>query len=293
MFDWFTTVPGILVLCGIVLLFIAVILFVLGNKKEKTVNVQAPVEPTTDNGVSGVAIGGESITSTDISTLANEPLITEPTIMPQSEVIDFTPEASIPDTNNEVSENGKEDFDFSIEEPVSSTAVEENFDFSIEEPVSSVAVEETPVSMIEEPVQAPAEETPVNTFGTFEPSNTEPEVTITPVEPVTEVNEAKIVEPVTPAVEEVMPTENISTIPIPDMQAQPDAIIEAPAVDAPVIEPVADVSLDVPTIEPISEPVSDIPVVDATVSPVEPTVTEEAPVIGPAEVQVEQINTIE
>ena len=33
MFDWFTTIPGILIISGVVLLLIAIILFIAGNKK--------------------------------------------------------------------------------------------------------------------------------------------------------------------------------------------------------------------------------------------------------------------
>ena len=35
MLDWFTTIPGILVICGVILLVIAIILFIAGNKKAK------------------------------------------------------------------------------------------------------------------------------------------------------------------------------------------------------------------------------------------------------------------
>lgn len=35
MLDWFTTIPGILIICGVVLLIIAIILFVIGAKKSK------------------------------------------------------------------------------------------------------------------------------------------------------------------------------------------------------------------------------------------------------------------
>lgn len=39
MLDWFTTIPGILILCGVLLLIIAIILFILGAKKSKKDNV--------------------------------------------------------------------------------------------------------------------------------------------------------------------------------------------------------------------------------------------------------------
>ena len=35
MLDWIMTIPGILISCGVVLLILAVILFILGNKKGK------------------------------------------------------------------------------------------------------------------------------------------------------------------------------------------------------------------------------------------------------------------
>ena len=39
MLEWFTTIPGVLVICGVVLLIIAIVLFVMGSKKGKTVPV--------------------------------------------------------------------------------------------------------------------------------------------------------------------------------------------------------------------------------------------------------------
>lgn len=38
MLDWFTTIPGILIICGVILLLIAIILFVAGAKKTKKEN---------------------------------------------------------------------------------------------------------------------------------------------------------------------------------------------------------------------------------------------------------------
>ena len=35
MLDWFTTIPGILIICGILLLVIAIVLFIVGSKKDK------------------------------------------------------------------------------------------------------------------------------------------------------------------------------------------------------------------------------------------------------------------
>ena len=35
MLDWFTTIPGILIICGVILLLIAIILFVVGSRKTK------------------------------------------------------------------------------------------------------------------------------------------------------------------------------------------------------------------------------------------------------------------
>ena len=35
MLDWFTTIPGILIICGALLLVIAIILFIVGSKKDK------------------------------------------------------------------------------------------------------------------------------------------------------------------------------------------------------------------------------------------------------------------
>ena len=174
MLKWFTTIPGILILCGVILLVIAIVLFILGNKKEKkekNVNTgsndlnnnnliqggMAAVTPVNEvpvqsfNQMEGQAIITDSpiqdINQIDTSVVA-------PSVTPVAPVIDFTPasqETIVPDV-------------------------------PVVEPISN-----------ETPVEPAAEVNPVQDFGTI---NIEPVVdkTINTMEPIT-TNEVQIPTP--------------------------------------------------------------------------------------------------
>ena len=161
MLDWFATIPGILITCGIILLLIAVVLFVLGNKKEKTSNNMAM-----NTGMATQPLINDEVTTVEPTPLVldtpveevkvEEPIISEPT------VIDQQPAAEVSDATTQ--------YDFSI--PV--TPVEE---VKIEEPQVTIyggnnPLENTEVvseinhepyggtSEVAEPVVEPVIETP-------------------------------------------------------------------------------------------------------------------------------------
>lgn len=89
MLDWFTTIPGILILCGVLLLVIAIILFILGAKKSKklgNVGTDTNANTTTDLNSSNV-VSNENNVINDLSSM---------NVISDNNVI----------TNNSVSDNG-------------------------------------------------------------------------------------------------------------------------------------------------------------------------------------------
>lgn len=89
MLDWFTTIPGILILCGVLLLVIAIILFILGAKKSKklgNVGVDTNANTTTNLDSSNV-VSNENGVINDLSSM---------NVISDNNVI----------TNNSVSDNG-------------------------------------------------------------------------------------------------------------------------------------------------------------------------------------------
>lgn len=78
MLDWFTTIPVILIICGIILLVIAIILFIVGSKKGKKELKQmvdfSANSSTVDNSVS--AIAGNNLSISPVETVVeNNPSI--------------------------------------------------------------------------------------------------------------------------------------------------------------------------------------------------------------------------
>ena len=96
MLDWFTTVPGLLITCGAVLLLIALVLFILGNKKEKTTSNMAM-----NTGMANQPLINDEVTTVEPTPLVidtpnvEEPVVSEPTVINQDaepEVTDATTE---------------------------------------------------------------------------------------------------------------------------------------------------------------------------------------------------------
>lgn len=162
MLDWFTTIPGILIASGVVLLIVAIILFILGNKKDKK-NVA------------------------EVNKTAEEPIVETPvveTVQPEVTVEPVKAEVTEPVVQEQAAP-------VTIDEPIVITAPEDAptaFEVPTVEPVIEPIVE-APVEVKEEPkVTIYGGNDPLEKTQTIEPINEthqpygEPEIKI--VEPV-------------------------------------------------------------------------------------------------------------
>lgn len=159
MLDWFTTIPGILVICGVILLVIAIILFIAGNKKAKkeemvqtnpvtesanTMNTE--VNTTADTNIGEVNVQEVSPVMEQASTIPTESVSLENNELPKMEV----------ESNNDVSP-------IQIEEPVQIPSEE----IHIEEPVQISDTEiHNEEASIPEPVSIPSIDNSVNSMDT-------------------------------------------------------------------------------------------------------------------------------
>lgn len=159
MLDWFTTIPGILVICGVILLVIAIILFIAGNKKAKkeemvqtnpvtesanTMNTE--VNTTADTNIGEVNVQEVSPVMEEASTIPTESVSLENNELPKMEV----------ESNNDVSP-------IQIEEPVQIPSEE----IHIEEPVKISDTEiHNEEASIPEPVSIPSIDNSVNSMDT-------------------------------------------------------------------------------------------------------------------------------
>lgn len=160
MLDWFTTIPGILVICGVILLVIAIILFIAGNKKAKkeemvqtnpvtesanTMNTE--VNTTADTNIGEVNVQEVSPVMEQASTIPTESVSLENNELPKMEV----------ESNNDVSP-------IQIEEPVQIPSEE----IHIEEPVQISDTEiHNEEASIPEPVSIPSIDNSVNSMDTI------------------------------------------------------------------------------------------------------------------------------
>lgn len=159
MLDWFTTIPGILVICGVILLVIAIILFIAGNKKAKkeemvqtnpvtesanTMNTE--VNTTADTNIGEVNVQEVSPVMEEASTIPTESVSLENNELPKMEV----------ESNNDVSP-------IQIEEPVQIPSEE----IHIEEPVKISDTEiHNEEASIPEPVSIPSIDNSLNSMDT-------------------------------------------------------------------------------------------------------------------------------
>ena len=159
MLDWFTTIPGILVICGVILLVIAIILFIAGNKKAKkeemvqtnpvtesanTMNTE--VNTTADTNIGEVNVQEVSPVMEQASTIPTESVSLENNELPKMEV----------ESNNDASP-------IQIEEPVQIPSEE----IHIEEPVQISDTEiHNEEASIPEPVSIPSIDNSVNSMDT-------------------------------------------------------------------------------------------------------------------------------
>lgn len=159
MLDWFTTIPGILVICGVILLVIAIILFIAGNKKAKkeemvqtnpvtesanTMNTE--VNTTAETNIGEVNVQEVSPVMEQASTIPTESVSLENNELPKMKV----------ESNNDVSP-------IQIEEPVQIPSEE----IHIEEPVKISDTEiHNEEASIPEPVSIPSIDNSVNSMDT-------------------------------------------------------------------------------------------------------------------------------
>lgn len=90
MLDWFTTIPGILIICGVLLLVIAIILFIVGSKKDKKEAKQMADVNTTD-GSSTVNNVNNSVNENSISISPVEPVVDSTISTPTVDNVVSTP----------------------------------------------------------------------------------------------------------------------------------------------------------------------------------------------------------
>ena len=297
MLDWFTTIPGILITCGVVLLIIAIVLFILGNKKEKR----------TSNLAMNTGVMNQPLINDEVVTKEPTPMIIDEPKKIDIEgvnpinpaVIDFTPNAtaSVNETPVSVSNNS---FEVPTQEPiVNMNPVSENtstYDFTV--PTVEPVVEEKPVES--------ANTYNFNILSTPEPVadvNTVTENTssydfsipteVPTVEEKTNLENTSAydfsIPTVTPVVEEVKPVQPEVTIyggndPLANTQVVTEQVNHEPymaTTQAPIIEPVVEPARE-PFVQPVNQSVVEEPKIN-----VMPTIS--IPEIQPVEVDKEEL----
>ena len=159
MLDWFTTIPGILVICGVILLVIAIILFIAGNKKAKKEEM-VQTNPVTESA---------NTMNTEVNTTADTNIgeVNVQEVSPVMEQASTIPTESVSLENNELSkmevESNNDASPIQIEEPVQIPSEE----IHIEEPVQISDTEiHNEEASIPEPVSIPSIDNNVNSMDT-------------------------------------------------------------------------------------------------------------------------------
>lgn len=159
MLDWFTTIPGILVICGVILLVIAIILFIAGNKKAKKEEM-VQTNPVTESA---------NTMNTEVNTTADTNIgeVNVQEVSPVMEQASTIPTESVSLENNELHkmkvESNNDVSPIKIEEPVQIPSEE----IHIEEPVKISDTEiHNEKASIPEPVSIPSIDNSVNSMDT-------------------------------------------------------------------------------------------------------------------------------
>lgn len=159
MLDWFTTIPGILVICGVILLVIAIILFIAGNKKAKKEEM-VQTNPVTESA---------NTMNTEVNTTAETNIgeVNVQEVSPVMEQASTIPTESVSLENNELHkmevESNNDVSPIKIEEPVQIPSEE----IHIEEPVKISDTEiHNEKASIPEPVSIPSIDNSVNSMDT-------------------------------------------------------------------------------------------------------------------------------
>lgn len=236
MLEWFTTIPGLLIACGVIILVIAIILFALGAKKSKKEVTSVNNENVNNNVNPVVQPLGANVASVNEQPVQNISLVQEPIVEPvvssvstmpventvvTTEVPEIKTEENVPVINipvvEEVTPVQPEVINNVVSEPV------------IENTTNSIYGGEVPTYNFEQPV-----EKPVTIYGGNDPM--EATQTLPKVEeyhePYGGYPEVKIIEP---TVESVIPTPVEDVVSIPN----PQPVVEEKPVVAP-FEPVVE-----------------------------------------------------
>lgn len=131
MLDWFTTIPGILIICGVLLLIIAIILFVAGAMKNK--KMESSGDASLNTSVSDVQ-------NSNVSNLNVDNSVTTNTISVSGMPSDVTQDTQLDSAVNTVENN---------EITVSPIIEESNNVISNNEEISNNVVSDDPVSDLE------------------------------------------------------------------------------------------------------------------------------------------------
>ena len=267
--DWFTTIPGIMISLGVVLLIIALILFIVGSKKAKTekkeVNTQVdtPVVDTVSDSQVVTPIEDVQVNTVEVEPeVVQEPKFEDVQIgTPGVDPINLEVETTVSTNELPVVEDVQ---------PVASEISIEMPEVKLDETMVSVYGGESPATSIESTVEEPK----VTIYGGNDPLDATQNLPKVDehYEPYSGASsEVKIVEPVEENVIEIPEVEPIQ-IAVPEVEEQPISI-EIPA-EMPVEAPI-----EIPS-EPVvitSEPV-EIPTVVPEVT-VDTTSQEEKPVV--------------
>lgn len=268
MLNWITTIPGILITCGVILLLIAIVLFILGNKKEKRTSNLAM-----NTGVMNQPlINDEVVTKEQAPMIIDEPKeVSMEGVNPSNPaIVDFAPSQNQPALEPEEPVNTNSFVVPTVNTQQEVNTVSENtsaYDFSISTEIP--VVEETTVNE-----QAPVQAT--NTFDFSIPTVDVQNEEVKPVQP-----EVTIYGGNDPLANTQVVTEPVNHEPY-------MATTQAPIIE-PVVEPVRE-----PIIEPVVEPVREPFIQPASQSVVEepkinvmPTIS--IPEIQPVEVEKEEL----
>lgn len=82
MMDWFTTIPGILIICGVLLLIIAIVLFIVGSKKEKKDKkevVDSNVNTLVNENVTPIPVMEKTVVNDSVN-MSNVNIVAEPSV---------------------------------------------------------------------------------------------------------------------------------------------------------------------------------------------------------------------
>lgn len=297
---WFTSVSGILITCGVVLLIIALVLFIVGSKKAKK-NGNQPAAATEGNAaptatnVEATATEQPADVNANMNTVtpagveANQSATVSPELVINSDEVSAVPSA---EANSVVPETVTVDPSVTAEVPV----------MPIPEPVvSTTEINPVPTISNEESLEMPdatnLDKTMVSVYGGANPADAIANVTVDEHKPIYGGNdpleatqnlpkmdehhepyggamdEAKIAEA---ASQTVSPVSEVQAIPMPEVQP-------IPAVNT-VSEEVKPIAVETPSAQPAATPV-EIPTPSAEATPVEIPTPAAQPTTAPEQVE--------